>query len=105
MYALPAAIALALTLSAAALAPPATSNGVTASTRSSSSSTCQDAWDWVATIYYSDAAKTQEVGSCSITCRQFVDDDYPVFGGGGTCSGTSGPYMTEGFTMCGACRN
>lgn len=56
-------------------------------------------WTW--TDYFSDAAKTNRVGFCSVTCFQATHGTAtPTFGGGGTCSGTSGPYTTKLFTAC-----
>ena len=56
-------------------------------------------WTW--TDYFSDAAKTNRVGYCSVTCFQATHAlADPTFGGGGTCSGTSGPYTTKLFTAC-----
>jgi hypothetical protein len=104
MYALSGLFALALTMLAATTpaitsATPATAPAVNAVTKLG---TCPSGefLSWVGTIYYSDPARTEEVGSCAITCRQFVDDDFPTFGGGGTCSGTSGPYELMGFNCC-----
>jgi hypothetical protein len=56
---------------------------------------------WVVTNYYSDATQTTQVGQCSITCAQYDQTlDEPVFGGGGTCTGTSSAYTKELTTIC-----
>ncbi len=56
---------------------------------------------WVVTNYYSDATLTTQVGQCSITCAQYDGTlDEPVFGGGGTCTGTSSAYTKELTTIC-----
>jgi hypothetical protein len=56
---------------------------------------------WVVTNYYSDATLTTQVGQCSITCAQYDGTlDEPVFGGGGTCTGTSSAYKKELTTIC-----
>lgn len=62
------------------------------------SATC-NAWTW--TDYFSDAAKTNRVGYCSVTCFQATHSlATPTFTGGGACSGSSGPYTTQLFTDC-----
>jgi hypothetical protein len=102
MYALPAVIALALTMSSPTLSP-GTAKGANASTSSQTVAGCHGL-AWVGTIFYSDPQETQEVGSCAITCKQYVNGAYPDFGGGGTCSGTSGAYEYRGVMDC-PCRN
>ena len=60
---------------------------------------------WTGTYYFSDAAKTNVVGACSITCQQFVTGSAdPTFTGGGSCSGVPGPYTTLTVRTC-PCRN
>jgi hypothetical protein len=56
---------------------------------------------WVVTNYYSDATLSTQVGQCSITCAQYDQTlDEPVFGGGGTCTGTSSAYTKDLTTIC-----
>ena len=56
-------------------------------------------WTW--TNYFSDEAKTNRVGYCSVTCFQATHGTADAtFTGGGTCSGTSGPYLTKLNTAC-----
>lgn len=110
MCSLPSVLALALVMSSQAMTPHTPVASLVALTPPTTTpieptpmaSTCEDGWylSWVGTIYYSDPGETHEVGSCSITCRQFVDGDFPVFGGGGTCVGVSGPYEYRGDTCC-----
>jgi hypothetical protein len=48
---------------------------------------------WIGTDYFSDAAETNRVGFCTVTCDQAkYGRAEPTFTGGGTCTGTSGPY-------------
>jgi hypothetical protein len=100
MYALSATIALTLTLSTPTPEPA----HLNFNAPSSTSLTGCHGLAWVGTIYYSDPGETHAVGSCSITCKQYVNGASPVFGGGGTCSGTSGPYEFHGDMDC-PCRN
>jgi hypothetical protein len=98
MPAFPAVLALALTMSLPATTPD-TPKGVNAA----GTQGCHGL-AWTGTIYYSDPQKTHAVGSCSISCREYVNGDAPTFTGGGHCSGVSGPYEFFGDTDC-PCRN
>jgi hypothetical protein len=110
MCSLPSVLALALMMSSQAMTPRTpvaslialTPPTTTAIKPAPMASPCEAGQyeSWVGTIYYSDPGKTHEVGSCAITCRQFVDGLLPVFGDGATCSGVSGPYELMGFNCC-----
>lgn len=66
--------------------------------RSSSFYTCTA---WTGTNYYSDAAKTVGVGFCSLNCFQATHGILePTFEGGGSCTGTPGPYSTRRYYAC-----
>jgi hypothetical protein len=53
------------------------------------------------TAYYSDAAHTNQVGLCRITCTQWdLGSEEPVFGGGGVCTGTESAYTVPLYSPC-----
>jgi hypothetical protein len=58
------------------------------------------------TLYFSDAAETNWVGQCTITCAQFVrGTGEPFPGQGGTCQGnTSTSYQAPLIGACHGCR-
>jgi hypothetical protein len=56
---------------------------------------------WIGTDYFTDAALTNRVGVCTITCNQaYYGSVEPTFDGGGTCTGTSGPYTLRRSYGC-----
>lgn len=60
---------------------------------------------WIGTDYFSDAAMTNRVGLCTVSCFDATHGNAtPTFTGGGTCSGTSGPYtLRRNFACPGIC--
>jgi hypothetical protein len=56
---------------------------------------------WIGTDYFTDPGLTNRVGFCTITCNQaYYGNVEPTFAGGGTCSGTSGPYTLRRSYGC-----
>jgi hypothetical protein len=59
-----------------------------------------------ATLYYSDPAKTNFVGDCSITCAQWVAGTaYLSPSGGAKCQGTTTGYTLPYMEWCTGCQN
>jgi hypothetical protein len=60
---------------------------------------------WIGTDYFSDAALTNRVGFCTVSCFDATHGNAtPTFTGGGTCSGSPGPYtLRRNFGCPGIC--
>jgi len=60
---------------------------------------------WIGTDYFTDAGLTNRVGVCTVTCFQATHGTAePTFTGGGSCTGTSGPYtLRRSFGCPGIC--
>ena len=57
------------------------------------------------TLYYADAGRTQLIGTCTITCAQWVQGvAAPFFGQGGTCQGSDSNFTSGIITTCVGCR-
>ena len=83
-------------------AHPAWLNGLTDFTPAPRPNTC---FVWIGTDYFSDAAETNRTGWCTVTCFQATHGTAdPTFEGGGTCTGTEGPYtLRRSFGCPGIC--
>lgn len=56
---------------------------------------------WIGTDYYSDPGLTNRVGVCTVTCFQATHGTAePTFTGGGSCTGSSGPYTVKRTFGC-----
>ena len=56
---------------------------------------------WIGTDYFTDAALTNRVGVCTLNCFQATHGVYtPTFEGGGTCTGSPGPYTLRRYYGC-----
>jgi hypothetical protein len=72
-----------------------------ASSHPSRPSSLQTCTVWIGTDYFTDAALTNRVGVCTVTCFQATRGIYrPTFGGGGTCTGSPGPYTLRRYYGC-----
>lgn len=60
---------------------------------------------WTGTLFYADAAETQLIGECSITCSQWVQGvASPEPGEGGSCQGTTSGFQAVVISTCTGCR-
>jgi hypothetical protein len=61
---------------------------------------------WTGTLYFADAAETQLIGECSITCAQWVrgDVEIPLPGPGVSCQGTITGFQAKLIEQCTGCR-
>jgi hypothetical protein len=61
---------------------------------------------WTGTLFFADAAETQLIGECSITCAQWVrgDVELPLPGPGVSCQGTSSGFEAKVIEQCTGCR-
>jgi hypothetical protein len=56
---------------------------------------------WIGTDYFTDAAKTNRVGVCTLNCFQATHGVVtPTFEDGGTCTGAPGPYTLRRYYGC-----
>lgn len=60
---------------------------------------------WTGTLFYADAAKTQLIGRCSITCNQWIRGvASPEPNDGASCQGTFSNFQIAVISTCTGCQ-